>query len=158
MKNLQELHSDFCNYSEYLKGNTPDTITWLKAGITNYQKFSCVEYPKDVTRISLEDWILHGRAQRNWKAKTVHTYLRAVSLFLDWCVQRNHLKTNPSKEIPRPKLEKKIPQYLTESECDTILYWAKNYPYHYKLENPRNAAIISTFLAGFSCIKVRNAT
>ncbi|MEG3638010.1 tyrosine-type recombinase/integrase [Magnetococcus sp. PR-3] len=57
------------------------------------------------------------------------------------------MKSNPAKDIRRPKLEKKIPKYLTEEACGRILYWARHYPYYYKFEQPRNAAIISTFLA-----------
>ncbi len=146
MSEIEILHHRFCQYSEAFKGNTKATIKWLKSEFRSFIKFSNVESINQVNRIVVEDWILKGKLEFNWSAKTVKTRLQAVSLFLDWCVRENLIQENCIKDIPKPKLPIRIPKNLTKEEAMLLLDWTKNFSYDYKFERTRAVAIIATFI------------
>lgn len=146
MSEIQNLHDRFCQYSEAFKGNTKASIKWLKGEFKSFLKFSNVQSIKEVNRIVIEDWILKGKIEHNWSAKTIKSRLQAVSLFLDWCVREKLVEENFVKDIPKPKIPSRIPKNLTKEEALRLLDWARNYPYDYKFERTRAVAIIATFI------------
>ena len=111
-----------------------------------YLKFSKLKKVTDFTKDSVERWVIEGVLRRNWTPKTTHIYLCYLSLFADWCVLNGYLKRNRISEIPRPKLDKKLPECLSEGECERIMKWTRNYPFRHKFEAVRSVAIIATFL------------
>ena len=147
MTNLPNRHRQFCEYSQTFKGNTLATIMWHKETMRSFLKYIPATSTEDLTRSAILDWICKGKAEKDWSPKTIHSRLQAMGLFIDWCIGEELLKHNPVKDIPKPKLTKRIPQYLTEEKCNTLLAWTRNYPYSYKFERNRAIAIISTFLA-----------
>jgi site-specific recombinase XerD len=146
MSEIEILHHRFCQYSEVFKGNTKATIRWLKSEFRSFLKFSDVQSLKQVDRTVIEDWILKGKIEHNWAAKTVKTRLQAMSLFLDWCVRENHIKGNCIHDIPKPKLPTRIPKNLSKEQAMHLLDWTRNYPYNYNFERTRAIAIIATFI------------
>ncbi len=146
MSEIETLHHRFCQYSEAFKGNTKATIKWLKSEFRSFLKFSNVDSVGQVNRTVIEDWILKGKLENKWSAKTVKTRLQALSLFLDWCVREKYMKENFVKDIPKPKLPTRIPKNLTKDEAMLLLDWTKNFPYDYKFERTRAVAIIATFI------------
>lgn len=146
MSELENLHLRFCQYSAVFKGNTPRTIDWFKTDFRWFLGFAKIERLDQLTKHQIEDWILYGKLERKWVAKTVRLRLQSLSLFLDWCVQEDYITANPCKNIPRPKLPKNIPKHLTSEQTEKLLDWVKNYPFTYKFDKYRAIAIISTFL------------
>ena len=146
MTEIQKLHQRFLDYSLVFKGNTPKSIKWLKWMFHCFVKFTKVESISAVDKKLVEDWILHGKLEKNWCAKTIRSKLQAVSLFFDWCVSEGYMEENPTKNIPRPKVPTQIPKHLTKDEAFRLLDWARNYPYSYKFDKVRSVAIIATFI------------
>jgi len=147
MKPLLDLHSEFCNYQIVFKENKPRTITWFKEIIGYFVKQTGVNEISQINSQLIENWLMAGRLELNWSAKTVRNRFIAVNLFLKWCVKKGHLIENPASEVPTPKLGKTpIPKHLTREEADRLLDWARCYPYFKTYEKPRAVAIIATFL------------
>lgn len=48
-------------------------------------------------------------------ARTVNLRLSALSSFCKFLIQRKLLKTNPLERVPRPKQDKRLPQFYTEN-------------------------------------------
>ncbi len=146
MNNILQRHQEFCQYQIVFKNNTPRTIKWFKEVINYFVKHTEVYHIEDVTQNVIKQWLIHGKCEKNWSAKTIRTRLGNVRLFFKWCVARGYLEKNPADDIPAPKLESKIPKHLTKEQSTLILDWAKCYPYHHYYEKPRAVAILAVFL------------
>lgn len=157
MNEILQLHHRFCDFSMAFKGNTPQTINWFQRTVKTFLKCSKLERVQDVTRRSVEDFILEGKFQKNWSAKTIRNYLQALSLFFAWLVREGYVNENPTADIPRPKVPKKIRPHLSRREATELLEWTRNFPFEYKFERARAICIISTFLAtGIRKSELRN--
>lgn len=146
MSELEILHNRFCNYSLTFKGNTKATIKWFKTDFRWFLGFSKIENIDQLNKKIIEEWILYGKLERNWKAKTIRVRIQSMSLFCDWCVNEGLFDENPCKSIPKPRLPKRIPQHLTKDQALELLDWTRNYPYSYRFEKSRSVAIMATFL------------
>ena len=146
MNTILQRHQEFCQYQVVFKNNTPRTIKWFKEVINYFVKQTEVYNIEEVTQSVIENWLIHGKCEKNWSTKTIRTRLGNVRLFFKWCVARGYLQKNPADDIPVPKLESKIPKHLTKEQSTLILDWAKCYPYYHYYEKPRAVAILAVFL------------
>ena len=146
MNPILQRHQEFCQYQVVFKNNTPRTIKWFKEVINYFVKHTGVYHIEDVSQSVIENWLIYGKCEKNWSAKTIRTRLGNLRLFFKWCVFRGYLKENPADDIPVPKLESKIPKHLTKEQSTLVLDCAKCYPYHHSYEKPRAVAILAVFL------------
>ena len=49
------------------------------------------------------------------KPRTVHLHMSAISGFCGWLMKEGKLKSNPAKAVKRPKMEKRLPEYCTQT-------------------------------------------
>ena len=146
MLNIDQIHLRFCQYSLAFKGNTPRTIKWFQDDFKWFQKFAHIERIEQLDKKIIEDWIYQGKLVHNWAPKTIRNRIQGLHIFLSWCVQENIIKDNPCKRIPKPKIPKSLPKYLTQDQANRLLDWTKAYPYTYTFERFRAIAIISMFI------------
>ncbi len=146
MSQLQKLHHRFCQHSLVFKGNSPRTIDWFKYDFRWFLEFAKIKRLEQLTKQNIQDWILNGKLEKEWSAKTIRLRLQSMSLFLDWCVQENYIKENPCSKIPKPRLPKSIPKHLSADQAQLLLDWVSNYSFNYKFEKSRAQAIIATFI------------
>lgn len=146
MKSLHQLHHEFCQYQTVFRNNTPRTIIWFKQVFNYFVRQTKVTSLEEINQDLIESWIINGKCELNWSAKTIRTRLSCLKLFFKWCVLKEHLDKNPAEKIPVPKLETRIPKHLTKQEATHILDWAKCYKYYHAYEKQRGVAIIATFL------------
>ncbi len=146
MSQLESLFHQFYKYSLVFKGNSPETIRWLKYYLGNFQRSAQIEELNEVNLHAIENWLTHKKLYNNWSPKSIRLGLQAIVLFLDWCVSRGLKESNCAKSIPRPRVPKQIPKFLPKDQAEKLLEWAEHYPYGYKFERHRAAAIIGTFL------------
>jgi len=146
MSNINKLHLRFCQYSLAFKGNTPRTIKWFKDDFKWFQKFAQIEKIEQLDKKIIEDWIYQGKLLHHWSAKTIRNRIQALHIFLSWCVQENIIRNNPCEKIPKPKVPKSLPKYLTQDQANRLLDWTKAYPYIYTFERYRAVAIISMLI------------
>lgn len=74
--------------------------------------------------------------------KTKAHYLSVFNSFYNYMIFNDRLKDNPCNGIKTPKLEKKLPNYLTEEEIDKLLNIKLTKPIDY-----RNKAMLETLYA-----------
>ena len=136
----------FCDYCLAFKGNTLRTVKWYRINVESLIRFCDAQHLPQLTRPVIEDWIIKGKLEKNWSAKTIKNHLQCVEAFLKWCVEQKYLNENPVEHIDKPKLPKRIPKHLSKEEALRLIDWARNYPYYYKAERSRAVAIIATFI------------
>ncbi len=146
MTEIEILHQRFCDYSLAFKGNTQRTIQWFREIFRYFFTYAKISTPKEMTTDMIESWIFEGKIKKNWSEKTIKNRLQALRAFIAWLIQKKFLEDDPIKNIPYPKLPKRIPEHLKYSDAMTLLEWAKNYPYDYAFERSRALAIIAMFM------------
>ncbi len=75
---------------------------------------------QNITTLKKED-IQEYLRKSNKASKTKARYLTTINHFYQYLCDNNMIKVNPCDGIKMPKLEKKLPEYLTVEEVDKLL-------------------------------------
>ncbi len=78
-------------------------------------------FNKSITYLNKDDIEEYLRKKSNLKAKTRAHYLTSINNFYKYLIDNNIIKINPCEGIKMPKLEKKLPVYLTIEEVNNLL-------------------------------------
>ena len=76
---------------------------------------------RDVAFLKKDDIQEYLRSRKESSAKTRAHYLTTINNFYKYLISENIIKQNPCEGIKMPKLEKKLPVYLTVEEVDNLL-------------------------------------
>ncbi len=60
-------------------------------------------------------------AQRRYGRRTLHNHVSGLRAFAKYWIRQGRLKRNPFVGVPLPKLEKRLPQFLTEEQMRRLL-------------------------------------
>jgi integrase/recombinase XerC len=72
-----------------------------------------------LTTREMRDFVIE--AQRRFDRPTLHNHASGLRSFFKFWIQRGRLKRNPLFDIPLPKLEKRLPKFLTEEQMTLLL-------------------------------------
>lgn len=72
-----------------------------------------------LTARHMRDFVIE--AQRRFDRRTLHNHASGLRTFFKYWVRHGRLKTNPLLGVPLPKLEKRLPQFLTEEQMQRLL-------------------------------------
>ncbi len=115
--NDEELIND---YLDYLKYERKVSINTIKSYQDNLNQFK--EYLKNASILSTSKEDIRKFIYNQAKtAKTKAHYLTVVNSFYNYLVITKKLDINPCATIKMPKIEKKLPNFLTEEEVDKLL-------------------------------------
>ena len=67
----------------------------------------------------MRDFVIE--AQRRFDRRTLHNHASGLRTFFKFWMQRGRLKRNPLLNVPLPKLEKRLPKFLTEEQMTLLL-------------------------------------
>jgi integrase/recombinase XerC len=67
----------------------------------------------------MRDFVIE--AQRRFDRRTLHNHVSGLRSFFKFWMQRGRLKRNPFLNVPLPKLEKRLPKFLTEEQMKLLL-------------------------------------
>ena len=144
--NIKTLVQEFCDYSLFIRGYSPNTVVNYRSATKYFSKVSGITEIEDITEKSVKSFFLFGRVERNWKPRTFIGYHKTLIVFFRWCVENGHMEINFIDDIEVPKIEKKLPPKLTKQEVLKLLDIIYNYPYDYKFLRYRNYSIFSMFV------------
>lgn len=68
---------------------------------------------------TIRDFVIE--AQRRFDRRTLHNHVSGLRAFYRFWMQRGRLERNPFTGVPLPKLEKRLPKFLTEKQADALL-------------------------------------
>lgn len=130
-----EKYLDYLKYERKLSNNTYASYKY------NLDKFAC--HFKDQDLLNLDtNMIRDFLYDEGVSAKTRAHYLTVISSFYNYLLEGEIIKENPTDTIKLPKLEKKLPSFLTIEEVDKILAMNPTKPTEY-----RNSAMMETLYA-----------
>lgn len=136
----------FCDYSQFMRGYSRDTIKRYRGTVRLLQRFLHVRQLEECTASRVREFFYHGRQVKHWAPNSFITYHKSLAVFFRWCVDQGYMQTNPTDDMEMPKTEKKLPPKLTKQEALRLLEIVYNYPYPYTYQRYRNYAIFATFV------------
>ena len=126
---------DYLKYERKLSQNTYESYQY------NLDKFNKFMEKKDLLNLSTDE-IRDFLYDDGVTAKTRAHYLTVINSFYNFLYENNYVDKVPTSTIKLPKLEKKLPEYLTIEEVDKLLNINPVKPYDY-----RNVAMLETLYA-----------
>ena len=104
-------------YSKYTVRNyTQAIVDWRAWLFSAGRAGDGIEAPE---RRVIRDFVIEG--QRRFSRRTLHNHVSALRAFYRYWIQQGVVATNPFTGTPLPKLEKRLPQFLTETQMKTLL-------------------------------------
>ena len=126
------LINDFKNYLELERNYSNNTSLSYVKDVTLFSDF----IKKDlllVVKLDIEKYI----RSLNKSSKTISHVISSLKSFYNYYMRIGNIKSNPTDEIDRPKIEKKIPEFLTLEEVSSLLNFEVNNEFE-----ARNKAIL----------------
>lgn len=90
-----------------------DFYRWLAASGLESRGYDTLE-ARD-----MRDFVIE--AQRRFGRRTLHNHVSALRAFMKYWLRHGRLQRNPFVGVPLPKLEKRLPQFLTEEQMKALL-------------------------------------
>lgn len=113
-------------FSSYLENERRSSNHTVKNYVVDLMQFAgFLEARKkslDVTRIdhaSVREYLGTLFGKKN--PTSIARKLSSLRSFFDFCIKRGLVKTNPAKEVPSPKVPKRVPKFLTVDEVFALL-------------------------------------
>lgn len=156
--------NDFLDYSSVILNKSPNTIKEYNYDLVNFLKFTKqhLNLTKetdfqliDITDITIEDikklklndlhsYLAYLKDFHNAKPATRARKAACLKTFFNYLtVKTNQLEINPAQNLESPKLDKRIPKYLSLDESRDLLNIVHNED---NRNNERDYAIITIFL------------
>ncbi len=98
-----------------------------------------------LTVANLRDFFVSQRIKGN-SPRTLLNSMQGIKSFCSFLVKRKYLPSNPIDSLEKPKLSKKLPEFLDEEEARELMQTVLNMKVYYKSRWHRNVAIIALFL------------
>jgi integrase/recombinase XerD len=147
----------FLQNGKILKNFQPATIAGYRSCFALFAKQTGIVELQSFSPELIEKFLYAGRVERNWSVCTYRTYHKQLRAFCNWCVKKKLIPYDYTKDIDRPPLERKLPEFLSPEQSETLLETAYHLNYHYKIEGIRNRAILGVMLfAGLRLSEVAN--
>lgn len=130
-----ESYLDYLKYERKLSDNTYLSYRYNLIKISNFFEKENITY---LTEDEIRNFIYKSKESSKTKAH----YLTVLKSFYDYMLDIDVIKTNPALNIKMPKLEKKLPKFLTEEEVIKLLDINLHKPIDY-----RNKAMLEILYA-----------
>ena len=103
-------------YSEYTLRNYLHAIRSFISWLDGHKKQVRIS---EVNQSLARDYIIESQQIRS--KRTVRNHISALRSFYQFCLSRSYLNNNPFRNLTLPKLEKKLPVFLSQEELIQLL-------------------------------------
>lgn len=142
MKVIDEIKNEYINkYLDYMKYERKLSSNTYKSYYYNLYHFFSFCKDKNILLLKADN-IRDFLYQDGITSRTRAHYLTVINSFYNFLIDNKIINKSPAESIKLPKLEKKLPEYLTIEEVDKILNINPTKPIDY-----RNIAMLETIYA-----------
>lgn len=146
---LSVLFQEFINYAILERCLEPTTVDWYKRAIKPFYKYLrhkvLVEEIEVLSTQILRDFFVNLRLRGN-SPRTLLNTMQGMKSFCSFLVKREYLSSNPFDGLEKPKLPRRLPDFLDEEEARELLQACIGLKREYKSKWYRDIAIIALFL------------
>lgn len=119
---MKELINNYIEYIDKELNYSNETILSYKNDLTEYYEYlknNKINY-KSITKLEILDYLKY---LDNYKLsnKTISRHLSSLRSFYNYLVEIKILESNVFKRVRNPKIEKKLPNYLSINEIEELL-------------------------------------
>ena len=109
------LKENFIRYLQTERRYSPRTVALYRNAVDSFYAFLEEDEatPGPLTTQNIRSFIAQG-LDNGLSARTVNLQLSALSTWCNWLLRQGLLPSNPVAKVPRPKQEKKLPEFYTE--------------------------------------------
>ena len=136
---MKERINEFKSYLMYEKMFSSNTVNSYVRDLEEFNSFLESEYIKHVTYKDIRSYLAH-MYNKKYSSRTISRKLSAIRSFYKYEVNKGVIRDNPCLLISNPKVEKKLPNYLSYNEIETML----EVPDTFKNNSLRDKLIIET--------------
>ena len=118
------LISQFIEYLRVEKNYSPATIRAYSADLAEFREFLSENGPSHVSEVEhlcIRNHISRLASLNGLSKRTIARKLASLRSFFKYLVSREHINTNPALYVRTPKLDSKLPVYLTLKEMEKLL-------------------------------------
>jgi integrase/recombinase XerC len=121
---LRELQS-FFDFLQFEKRYSGHTLIAYKGDLQQFFKFLSKEYPdtalEEVTAPMVRTWMADLKnSERQIVNKSIHRKVSSLKSFYKYLLRKDLVKTSPLTTVILPKLSKRLPSFLKESEAAAL--------------------------------------
>lgn len=117
---MKERINEFKSYLTYEKMFSSNTVNSYVRDLEEFNSFLESEYIKHVTYKDIRSYLAY-MYNKKYSSRTISRKLSAIRSFYKYEVNKGVIKDNPCLLISNPKVEKKLPNYLSYNEIETML-------------------------------------
>jgi len=122
---MKEALAKYLEYLQSVRNSSPHTVLNYRKDLEQFVAFLSppgVRPPAltGVTHGLIREFVAHLHEQ-GLKKSSIARKLAALRSFFKYCVREGHLKENPARLVPTPKLPKRIPSVLSAEEMNGFL-------------------------------------
>ena len=117
---MKERINEFKSYLMYEKMFSSNTVNSYVRDLEEFNSFLESEYIKHVTYKDIRSYLAH-MYNKKYSSRTISRKLSAIRSFYKYEVNKGVIRDNPCLLISNPKVEKKLPNYLSYNEIETML-------------------------------------
>ena len=120
---MEDFLKDFANNIKLEKNHSNNTVlayvSDVRAFMLYLEEETSVNSVKDVTEFEIKGYL--SKIYENLKKTSLARKIESIKSFFDFLEKKHILKQNPAFLIDLPKVEKKLPFFLTAKEADFLL-------------------------------------
>jgi len=79
----------------------------------------CEKQYNEVTQSDIRNWLIHLE-KKKLKASSIQSKLFGLRSFFQYCFEEDLITKDPAESIPLPKVEDKLPHYLTKAQIEQL--------------------------------------
>jgi integrase/recombinase XerC len=122
---MKETIAKYLEYLQSVKNSSPHTVLNYRRDLEQFLAYLSppgIRPPAltGVTHPLIREFVAHLHEHRLAKS-SIARKLAALRSFFKYCVREGHLKENPARLVPTPKLPKRIPSVLSAEEMNGFL-------------------------------------
>jgi integrase/recombinase XerC len=120
---MQEVFNKYLNYLQVERNASPYTVRNYTTDLLGFFQFlqeRGLDSLKEVDKIVLRDYLSH-LMERRFVRGSIARKLSAIRSFYRYLLREEIISTNPSATTASPKLDKRLPSFLTIKEMERLL-------------------------------------
>lgn len=141
---------DYLRYLEEGRQLSPHTVAAYRRDLDQFRRWMDAQRTgwewAGVDRLDLRAYLGH-LARADLARRSIARKLSAVRTFFRWLHREGIVDANPARTVHSPKLERKLPGWLTRSDVDRLFVLAENRAAEGTFRGLRDLAILETFYA-----------
>jgi integrase/recombinase XerC len=123
LKTMQKIFDRYIQYLEAERNASPYTVRNYQTDLADFFKFLTkkeLTLLNEVDRHVLRDYLSH-LVERGIAKNSIARKLSAIRSFFRYLVREEIIAKNPIEQVSSPKLDKRLPSFLTKEEMEKLL-------------------------------------